>query len=149
MDCCRQPSFSISDFIDWFPEFTDYSKPSIQSCGKRAKMHIGPFIKDMSLSDDKLTYAEYLMTAHLLSIDKGTNGTGADGDGTNIGGAIYKATVGAVQIESSKQNSFTLDDWNYWLAKTKYGQELLAFLDINAQGGVFLNTPIDSVRDLP
>lgn len=152
MDCCKPSVFSIEDFLDWFPEFSDpskYDRAAIQGCGRRAKMHIGPFVCGMSLSCDRIKYAEYLMAAHILSLDSNGNGSGSDGDGANLAGAVFKATVGSVQVESSKQNSFTSDDWNLWLGKTKYGQELLAFLDMNAQGGIFLNTPIDSVRDLP
>lgn len=141
--------FSLDNFLSFFPEFDSegYAKSNVQAHGKRATMHIGRFVEGMPLPPDKREYALFLMTAHLLELDSQNGRSSGDGN-SSIAGAPYKATIGSVQIESTKPNSFTSDDWNYWLNQTKHGRELLAFLDLAAPLGVYLNGPKDSVRDL-
>lgn len=137
--------FPIDDFLARFPEFSDeasYKRAAIQNAGQRAMMHIGPPAQDMPLVGPYREYALFLMTGHLTVIDK--NGDSDYG----LAGTPFKATVGSVVVENSKQNSFTTDDWNYWLGTTKYGRELLAFLETQSCAGIFLNDSNDTVRDL-
>lgn len=144
--------FDYEDFIARFSEFGDETKypvSTIVSAGDKAMMHITPDAFGMPLGGFYRNYALFLMTAHILELDDKDRSDGdASGTGSSIAGTTYKATIGSVQIENSKQNSFTLDDWNYWLGQTKHGRELLAFLEIQAPCGIFLNTSNDSVRDL-
>ena len=134
--------FPLEGFLARFKEFdTDnYKRSDVQSYGERAMMHITPPAEGMPFVGKYRMYGLYLMTAHLISLDN-------DGDGNGLAGTPFKATVGSVTVETSKQNSFTNDDWNYWLNQTKYGRELLALLDTQAPA-IFLNTERDSVRDL-
>ena len=86
-------------------------------------------------------YALFLMTAHLITLDAQDD---TDDPGSSLAGTPFKATVGSVSVENTKPNSFTVDDWNYWLNQTKYGRELLAYLDTQCAPGIFINTTCDS-----
>jgi len=138
--------FPLENFLARFPKFDDaatYSRASVQNAGDRAKMHITPDAFEMPMGGHYREYGLFLMTAHIITLDKQAADNGDDA----IAGTPFKATVGSVTIENTKPNSFTSDDWTYWLNQTKYGRELLAYLDTQAQA-IFLNTPDDSVRDL-
>lgn len=138
--------FPIDDFLAYFPEFLSSDKIKVQATGLRAQMHIGESAPGMPLEGERRFYALFLATAHLLTLDKMSDGEG--GEGSDMAGTPFKATIGSVQIENTKQNSFTADDWTFWYNQTKYGRELLAYL-YEIQGlGIFLNTSKDSVRDL-
>ena len=141
--------FPVDNFLARFTEFDDQEKypySFIQNCGDRAMMHITPDAFGMPMNGPYREYALFLMAAHLIVIDKkDEEEDGAAGSG--MAGTPFKATVGSVAVESTKPNTFTQDDWTYWLNQTKYGRELLAYLDTQATA-IFLNTPDDSVRDL-
>lgn len=142
-------TFPTSDFLARFPEFgntTKYPTATVENAGAKALLHIAPEEEGMPMLGNYRNYALFLMAAHLLELDDTT--TSAGSSGVAMAGTPFKAQIGSVQIENSKQNSFTTDDWNYWLGQTKHGRELLAFLDTQAPCGVFLNTECDSVRDL-
>ena len=95
---------------------------------------------------DVRKYALFLMTAHILVLNHKTDEDTAAGN-TSAGGSVVKAAIGSVQIENTKPNSFTVDDWSYWLNQTEYGRRLLAYLDIQAPF-IYMNTRRDSVRVL-
>lgn len=141
-------AFPLDTFLARFPEFSNeelYPLSKVQNCGDRAMMHITPSAMDMPLVGAYREYALFLMAAHLLTLDSQDD---AGDPGSSMAGTPFKAMVGSVSVENTKPNSFTVDDWNYWLNQTKYGRELLAYLDTHSTPGVFLNTPCDSVRDL-
>lgn len=148
-------AFPIDDFLARFPEFDDLSKDPVPNplkyphdriiaAGQRAMMHITPPACGMPMVGPYREYALFLMTAHLIELDDLDD----NGDNPTTAGTPFKATVGTVSVENTKQNSFNSDDWNYWLNQTKHGRELLAYLDVQAPCGIFLNTCDDSVRDL-
>ena len=137
-------TFPLDDFLMRFPEFdneTTYPRATVENCGQRAMMHITPDAEGMPLNGHYREYGLFLMTAHLITLD-------AQGDDGSTAGTPYKSTIGSVSIETTKQNTFMTDDWNYWLNLTKYGRELLAYLELQSAGGIFLNDENDSVRDL-
>lgn len=139
------PAFPIDNFLARFPEFSEKDPAKIFNCGQRAMFHITSSCEGMPLDGVYREYALFLMTGHIFILDEQDNN---DGDLTqSMAGVPFKASVGTVSIENTKQNSFTSDDWTYWLNQTKYGRELLAYLETRALG-IFLNTPNDSVRDL-
>ena len=141
-------AFPLDTFLARFPEFSNeelYPLSKVQNCGDRAMMHITPSAMDMPLVGVYREYALFLMAAHLLTLDSQDD---AGDPGSSMAGTPFKAMVGSVSVENTKPNSFTVDDWNYWLNQTKYGRELLAYLDTHSTPGIFLNTPCDSVRDL-
>lgn len=138
--------FPLQDFLADFPEFDDstkYNKSDLQRFGTRAMSHITAPAEGMPFVGKHRRYGLFLMTAHLVTLDAND----ADGNGSGLAGTPYKAVVGSVTVESTKQNSFNNDDWNYWLNQTKYGRELLALLEVQAPA-IFLNDERDSVRDL-
>ena len=141
-------AFPLDSFLGRFPEFANedvYPMAKVQNCGDRAMMHITPSQMEMPMHGFYREYALFLMTAHLITLDAQDD---TDDPGSSLAGTPFKATVGSVSIEATKPNSFNSDDWNYWLNQTKYGRELLAYLDTQCAPGIFINTPCDSVRDL-
>lgn len=140
--------FPIEDFFSYFPQFQTekYQETYVQSCGRRATMHITPSIEKMPLTGSYRVYALCLMCAHLITLDDMAKDENGDLNGTQIAGTPFKATVGSVSIENTKPNSFQSDDWNYWLNMTAYGRELLALLEAHAAGGIYISR--DSARDL-
>lgn len=145
-------AFDTETFLAVFPAFSDeekYPTATVFSYGVRAGFHIKRHVKDMPMCCEDRDYALFLMTAHLIALDDmAKDDDGLGGVNGAAMGAPFKATVGSVSVETTKQNSFASDDWNYWLNKTSYGQELLALLSVQAPVGVYLNGPKDSVRDL-
>lgn len=141
-------TFPINEFIARFSEFDNkekYALTYIQNTGIRATAHITPSVPGMPMVGPYREYALFLMTAHLITLDD----MAKDGDGSpSPAGTTYKASIGTVSIENTKPNAFQSDDWNYWLNQTRYGRELLAYLDTQVPCGIFINTPADSVRDL-
>jgi hypothetical protein len=143
-------TFNLPMFLAMFPQFdsADWKQTVVQAAGLRARLHITAWVEGAPLKDEFREYAQFLMTGHLLVLDKQDDDGNAGDEASSLAGTPYKATIGSVQIESTKQNSFNSDDWNYWLNQTKYGRELLAFMDVHCPG-LFFTTRDDSVRDLP
>lgn len=142
-------AFNLPTFLAMFPQFdnADWKQTVVQAAGMRAQLHISGWVEGMPLAGEYREYAQFLMAGHLLILDKqNDNGSPADGSSA-LAGTPYKASIGTVSIEATKQNSFNSDDWNYWLNQTSFGRELLAFMDVHCPG-IFLATNKDSVRDL-
>lgn len=144
--------FPVDEFNAAFPVFSRensiYSAIDIQTAGNEALMHVNTVPSfQMPLKGKRLLYALFLMTAHILVLNKKDDDDVANG-GTGSAGVEFKATIGSVQVERSKPNTFTSDNFDYWLQQTPYGRKLLAYLELAAPAGVYLNTPRDSVRDL-
>lgn len=139
--------FPCDEFKAAFPAFASdpsvYPETAIQLAGNEAMHHITDPSHGMPMENcDDRKYALFLMTAHILILNNKVN------DDPNVpGGFPVKAVIGSVQIENTKPNSFTVDDWSYWLNQTEYGRRLLAYLDVQAPF-IFLNTKRDRVRVL-
>lgn len=151
------PHFPLQEFLAYFPKFnTEDSERLIklQSFGMRAHFHVTAYTKcvcdlqggEFGLQGDFAKYALFLMAAHILVLNHKTDEDTAVGN-ASAGGSAVKAVIGSVQIENTKPNSFTVDDWSYWLNQTEYGRRLLAYLDIQAPF-IYMNTRRDSVRVL-
>ena len=143
--------FPFDEFCAAFPAFkasgSVYSDESIQLAGNEAMHHITEPSHGMPMENcDDRKYALFLMAAHILVLNHKTDGDTTAGN-TSAGGTVVKAVIGSVQIENTKPNSFTVDDWSYWLNQTEYGRRLLAYLDVQAPF-IFLNTKRDRVRVL-
>ena len=143
--------FPFDEFCAAFPAFkasgSVYSDESIQLAGNEAMHHITEPSRGMPMENcDDRKYALFLMTAHILVLNHNTDGDTTAGN-TTSGGSTVKAVIGSVQIENTKPNSFTVDDWSYWLNQTEYGRRLLAYLDIQAPF-IYMNTRRNSVRVL-
>ena len=143
--------FPCDEFKAAFPIFASnpsvYSEAAIQLAGNEAMHHITKPSHGMPMENcEDRKYALFLMTAHILVLNHKTDEDTAAGN-TSAGGTVVKAVIGSVQIENTKPNSFTVDDWSYWLNQTEYGRRLLAYLDVQAPF-IFLNTKRDRVRVL-
>ena len=144
-------AFPLEEFLARFPAFSNtevYPTAFMQNCGMRAMLHITEDRPGMPMRGPYRFYALFLMTAHIATLDKQDDDDIAAGNDGATGGMPFKSTIGSVSIEKTKPNSFTTDDWSYWLNQTKYGRELLAYLDTRAPIGVYNATVEDSVRDL-
>lgn len=152
-------TFMMEDFLGCFPEFSDesvYTRQSVMLAGDAAMMHVGEERPKMPLRGRQRVYALFLMAAHILYLrrqnaqgvaDGGLNGTGTSSS-SMPGGIPFKAQIGNVTVEYTKPNTFTSDDWTYWLSQTPYGQELLALLETVCPLGIYLNGRPESVRVL-
>lgn len=85
------------------------------------------------LNGKRLAYALNLMTAHLMMLSK-EQSTSSSGAGTEQGGFVTSATVGEVSVGTLAPPA--QNGWQWWMAKTPYGQQLWAFLKMLAVGGL-------------
>ncbi len=81
------------------------------------------------------TLALNLMTAHLTSIAQ----MAYAGD---LPGVVTGATVDKVSVTLEPPPA--LNQWQYWLQSTPYGQQLLALLQVKSAGGYYI-TPVNPV----
>lgn len=153
---CKPPPaepyvFPVNRFTAEFPQFGDvneYPTATIARCGKAATYYISAWRQGFPLEDpDEREYALFLMAAHLLTMRKNTSDEMAQGQ-LPAGGRVRKAVVGAVTVETDSPNTYSADDYTYWLSQTIFGQELLAYLANAAPAGIFTNICKDSVRVL-
>ena len=94
--------------------------------------HIGrAYIADDDCTMDRKFryYALQLMLAHLLYIRDQVNA------GNNIG-VITNASEGDVSVALAQPK--VDDTWAYWYVTTPYGKDLLALLEVQAAGGVYV-----------
>lgn len=143
--------FHCDKFCAAFPVFASnpsvYTKEAIQLAGNEALHHITEPSHGMPMENvEDREYALFLMAAHILVLNHKTDEDTAGGN-SSAGCMPIKATIGSVEIENTKPNSFTVDDWSYWLNQTEYGRRLLAYLDVQAPF-IYMNTRRDSVRVL-
>lgn len=147
-------AFNYDTFIGYFPEFADTDKPTVFACGRRGLLHIGSWVSEMPLQGAHREYAQCLMAAHILRLklksleDPGTSGgsSSVNGNIDDAAGIPFKTTVGSILVENTKPNTFTQDDWTFWLSQTSYGRELLAFLYVHAPP-IYISK--STSRDLP
>lgn len=148
---CPKPPyiFPSEEFLAEFPEFGDtasFSAAMISRTGTAAKRFITDWRCNFPLPElEDRQYALFLMTAHMLALRKNAADEMANGS-LPAGGRVRKAVVGAVTVETDVPK--TTGDYNYWLAQTSYGQELLAYLENAAPAGIFTNCYPDTVRVL-
>lgn len=151
METVDKFTFPAEEFLATFPVFADetvYPSTLVTSCGIRAHYHVTHDVFGFPMRGPHRFYALFLMTAHLIVLDKQDDDAIGGGGPGSSGGMAFKATVGSVTIEKTKPNSFTSDDLDFWLSQTKYGRELLAYLETRAPLGVYINGRRDSVRVL-
>jgi hypothetical protein len=85
------------------------------------------YLGRMSLAQQ--TQALYLMTAHLGTIARSVYNNDAIG-------VMTQATVDKVSVTLEPPPA--LNQWQYWLNSTPYGQQLLALLQVISVGGYFV-----------
>lgn len=125
-----QHTLDIAAFRAMFPAFADaikYPDATLQMWWTMAIQYVNDYDSCL-IEGDTLQLALNLMTAHLgRSFTLLSNGSG------NPSGVITGATEGSVSI--SMEAPPTKNMWQYWLATTPYGQQLLALLQSLVVGG--------------
>lgn len=115
MNC---PELTQLSFIAQFPEFAQTD--NIELMIGRALMYI-----DLHFSyfcgKDKI-YAIYLLTAHLLTMQD------AISQGDSTGGLQTSASIDRVSVSVAIPSD--LNALSYWLTQSRYGQELLALIEL-------------------
>lgn len=123
---------SLDGFYAEYPEFnTETYKTICPSAFRQAKNFITVHNCGV-LKNERRVIAIYLLTAHLsvlrLKSQTETSSGGASA-GSGSAGLVASASVGEVSV-SYQQIPATNDMFDYWLATTPYGQELLAMLNM-------------------
>jgi len=136
---------NISEFRTLFPAFADesvYPDASLEAYWGRSEMMIYAY-DNWLISNGKLQYALSLLTAHIAAL---SSDIAAGGDGG--GGVVQSASEGSVSVSMLAPEM--KDYWQFWLAKTPYGQELLALLEtVTLAGFYFGGSPeTAAIRDV-
>lgn len=84
---------------------------------------------DCTMPESCREYALQAMLAHLLYIRDQVNG------GNNIG-VITSASEGDVSV--SLAQPVVDDNWTYWFNQSPYGKDILALLDQQSAGGMYI-----------
>lgn len=119
---------SLSEFYSEYPEFNTDQYSTICPIALRQSKTFISINNCGRLTDDKRKTAIYLMSAHLsvLSLRNQTNITSSGG---STAGIVASAAVGEVNV-SYQQIPTDKSMFDYWLATTPYGLELLALLEM-------------------
>lgn len=114
-------NISIDCFYNQFPQFfvDEYSEICPQ-CLRRAMIYIKPVDCGILHGCQRKT-AIYLLTAHLSQLTYQNQQNQASG-GLVAGATVDGVSVNYVQVPNMNQ-------WDYWLNLTPYGQELLFLLN--------------------
>lgn len=126
--------FDVAKFRKAFPAFSNtlmYNDESIFAASELANCYIDVSSRYWRCSDcQSLMWS--LITAHLLQIN-GTTGM----PGVSYSGLLTNATVGSVSVGFST-SSVEKPAFMMWLAKSPYGEQLLALFSRLAAGGLYI-----------
>ncbi len=132
--------FNVSAFRAEFPAFQCTpvtSDATLQAYFDTATQYISNRYNScwQNFTLSQRTLALNLMTAHLTAISR----TIAAG---SAAGVLTGATVDKVSVTLEPPPA--LNQWQYWLNSTPYGQQLLALLQLKSAGGYYI-TPCNPV----
>lgn len=132
------PAYNDANFRAQFPAFanaTTYPTPLISLYWTMATEYISPVDSACNmLNGASLQLALDQLCAHLLTLF-GVQDPASDTPGA-AGGIETSASVGSVSV--SELPPPVKGVWDYFLAKTQYGQALLTLLSIKAVGGFYV-----------
>lgn len=136
---------SLDEFYTEYAEFdTEIYKNICPAAFRQAKTFISVHNCGV-LKGERRKTAIYLLTAHLSVLRlKAQSGAGATGTDTTATGLVASASVGEVSV-SYQQIPATDDMFDYWLATTPYGQELLALLDMLSSIPLYIGGSLERV----
>ena len=126
---------NVSLFRTQFKEFADetkYPTEVLEVMWDVACLYISP--KDWQgkmLTGKALPYAISLLMAHLMALQAAR--LQEENPGEAQGGFVQSATIGDVEVTKAAIPAKNM--WQWWLAQTPYGQELLSLLSIASVGG--------------
>ena len=123
--------FDVALFREQFPEFaseTDYPDATLQMYWNMATCYISD--EDFGcLKGDCRRDALNMLTAHIARLYSQVS------DGSDPG-FVASATIDKVSV--SRWTPDYINQWNYWLSQTPYGQMLLALLSATGVGGLYI-----------
>jgi len=119
--------WTAADVITFAPEFCDVPIPVIDKFIAAADLQIG------DCWGDRATYAGVLLTAHMLTVSKVKDGSGAGGSGA---GPVQSVTVGQVSVTygSGIVSSALSRGLSAGLAGSSYGIEFDRLSQLMAAG---------------
>ena len=117
---------TLEEFYQNFPEFKTEEYAAICPVAFRQTKAFVSLDNIGRLTDDTRKLAFYLMCAH-LSLLSSKNKAGQITGGAVGAGMVASASVGEVSV--SYVQIPNMDIWDYWLAQTPYGLELLGLLN--------------------
>lgn len=132
---------SIAEFRTFFPTFNDtakYPDTMVQVMLDTAVVYI-PNLANKYVKDNVIKQMDYLMTAHLLTI----NGALANGTGDAAGGIVSSAHIDSVSVTKAIPQS--KNAFQYWLNQSIYGQQLLALLKLQSAVGLYFGGTKENV----
>lgn len=124
-----QHTFNVTAFRAMFPAFADvvkYPDATLQLWWTMAIQYIYDY-DNCLIAGDTLQLALNLMTAHLAQSST------LIANGQSTPGVVTGAAEGSVNISMAPPPVKNM--WQYWLATTPYGQQLLALLQTIVAGG--------------
>lgn len=117
------------DFRTMFPVFDNLDDPIIELWAEVAGEHLK---SSWVLNGKRFQLALNLMTAHLLHLSVGTEGSGT----AQNGGIVASASEGSVSVSFATPP--TKNAWQHWLAGSPYGLQLWALLKQWSAGGFYI-----------
>lgn len=129
-----QPAYTlnIEQFRAAFPAFNNantYSEPMLQMYYDTAGLYINNTAYGFLSQAGATQFSLYLLMAHLLQL--GNQIAAGAGGGITISATIDKISTALQQVPLKNQ-------WQYWLASTPYGAQLLALLQVKSVGGFYV-----------
>lgn len=121
-------------FRAMFSEFADAATYTDEALQMRWDAEAVAYVSDEncgSLTGAKRAYAVQIMLAHLLRLSKMASAADAAPAGVITSATIDKVSVTLVPPPARSE-------WGYWLAQTPYGQQLGAYLSMQAAGGFYI-----------
>lgn len=124
-------SYNDAQFRVQFPAFADpaaYPDVTLQQYFNAAGLFVQNTSYGFLAQAGATLYCLYLLTAHLAFMS--TQIMNGQTPGITINATIDKITVGL-------QEAVLKNQWQYWLASTPYGAQLLALLQAQSIGGFY------------
>jgi hypothetical protein len=131
-----QYTFDVAAFRAAYPAFADptaYPTTTLQAYWDTATLYIDSNDYPCAmLQGQARNKALNLMTAHLTFLSNVI----AKGNYSQVPGLIQSATIDKITVSLTPPPQ--VNQWQWWLNQTPYGQQLLALLQVNSVGGIYV-----------
>tara|TARA_R110000868_G_scaffold124084_6_gene328262 strand:+ start:586 stop:1002 length:417 start_codon:yes stop_codon:yes gene_type:complete len=122
--------FDIAEFRVQYPIFDTISDAVVLRAFASAEMFISNNTSDY-LTEVKLKFVLYLMTAHILQI-----GVESASNGGGSAGIVSSTSIDKISV--SFEARLSKSAFQYFLNKTIYGEEILALFSLWSAGGFYI-----------
>jgi len=122
-------------FRAMFPQFsnaTTFPEPVLQMSFDMGTSFVSPEV-GCEVPEAARTQAVYLMAAHLMALNVIIATNAYQGQA----GITTGATVDGISVTLAAP-PYGTSQWRYWLNQTPYGAQLIALLDMQAAGGMYV-----------